>query len=370
MASLGRLLIATPLYPPDPGGPATYSRLIEEGLPGQGIETEVVSFGDTRRLPKLVRHLAYLARLMRAGKHADLLYALDPVSTGLPTLIAARILRKPLALKIVGDYAWEQGRQRFGVRETLDEFVRTHQRSFAVSWLQRIQAFVATRADAIIVPSAYLKRIITAWGVPAERITVVFNALPDIAPGAVPEETKALPRPRIATVGRLVPWKGVGGLIDAMVIVRERIPEAALVIAGDGPDRASLEAYAAARLKDGYTFTGALLPEDVHALLASVDAFALNSTYEGLSHLLIEAAGLGTPTVATRVGGNGEVIEDGVDGLLVPSGDAPALADAIIRLVTDTDLAFRLSAASRGRSVRFSKETMLARLVPVLSAAV
>ena len=177
-------------------------------------------------------------------------------------------------------------------------------------------------------------------------------------------------RPRVVTVGRLVPWKGIGGLIDAMVQVRETLPSASLTVAGDGPERANLEAYAAARLRNTFTFTGAITHEDVLAILAEADVLVLNSSYEGLSHLLIEAQMIGTPTIATAVGGNGEVLTDGEDGLLIPPGDRDALAQAIVRLASDTELAAQFHERAKAASTRFSVDTMLAETVHVLAGII
>src|SRR3989338_1641940 len=120
-----KLVIATPLYPPEIGGPATYSRLLEEGLPMKGIEVELVKFSEVRHLQKLIRHYVYYRRVLKAARGADAVLALDPVSVGLPAMWAAKRAKKPFVVKIVGDYAWEQGRQRFGVEAELDDFVQT-----------------------------------------------------------------------------------------------------------------------------------------------------------------------------------------------------------------------------------------------------
>src|SRR3989344_3373366 len=105
-----RLVIATPLYPPEVGGPATYVQELETGLPSRSIDVTVVKFSDVRRwyLPKLVRHYVYYRRVLQEAKNADLVLALDPVSVGLPAMKAARKAGKPFVVKIVGDYAWEQ----------------------------------------------------------------------------------------------------------------------------------------------------------------------------------------------------------------------------------------------------------------------
>lgn len=353
-----RLLIATPLYPPEPGGPATYARILEQELPSRGIQAAVLKFRDVRRFPKLVRHLAYLFLLMRAGKDADAILALDPVSTGLPALLAARMLRKPFFVKVVGDYAWEQGTQRAGVRASLDEFVRMRHVPLLADILRAIQSTVARYAVQVIVPSAYLKGIVCAWGVVPEHVTIIYNAMQEEEPCAPEGAAAVMKHPRIVSVGRLVPWKGMPALIDATVTVRESVPDASLTIVGDGPDRSSLEAYAQVRLGDAACLTGALPHAETLGVMRDADVFVLNSTYEGLSHLLIEALALGKPIIATAVGGNPELIEDGKNGLLVPSGDREALAEALVHLLKTKEHRDLLGAAAKRSAQRFSTGVM------------
>lgn len=354
-----KLLIATPLYPPDLGGPATYAYLLERELPGRGIAVEVVKFGSVRHLPKLIRHVAYFLKVLKALRNSDAVLALDPVSVGLPCLLAARFTRKPLYLKVGGDYAWEQGTQRFGISSSLDVFVHEHRVPLPVRTLRLIQALVATRARRIIAPSLYLKGIVATWGVPAERIVVVYNGVQKETEGFLPETLQSRSNPRIVTAGRLVPWKGIPGLIDAVVMVRNEFPEVSLTIVGDGPDRVPLETYAETRLPNTVSFTGALSHADTLAVIKSADVFVLNSTYEGLSHLLIEAASLGVPVVATSVGGNPEVVTDGVSGLLVPPGDETALAGALKRMCKDTVLREQLRAGALESARTFTQEAMV-----------
>src|SRR3989344_9578793 len=113
-----KIVIAAPLYPPEIGGPATYAKLLLEGLSQKGIEVDIVKFSEVRHLPKLIRHYAYYRRVLRSARGADAVLALDPASVGLPAMYAARKAKKPFVVKIVGDYAWEQGIQRFGITQT------------------------------------------------------------------------------------------------------------------------------------------------------------------------------------------------------------------------------------------------------------
>ena len=118
-----KILIATGIYPPEIGGPATYSKLLYDTLPSHNIEVEVLPYREVKNVPKIFRHFWYFLKVLRKGRGVDIVYAQDPVSVGLPSAIAALVLRKSFLLKIVGDYAWEQGRQRYGVEGSLDDFV-------------------------------------------------------------------------------------------------------------------------------------------------------------------------------------------------------------------------------------------------------
>ena len=358
-----KIVLATPLYPPEIGGPATYVKLLEEGLPGKGIEVEIVKFSEVRHLPKLIRHYVYYRRVCAAARKADAVLALDPVSVGFPVMWAAKKAEKPFAVKIVGDYAWEQGRQRFGVTDNLDVFVKTQQRSFAVRFLQSIQTRVARSATRIIVPSDYLKSIVTTWGISDEKIEVIYNAVPHDGfdnlvageRGAALETVTAVSRPLIVTAGRLVPWKHIEGVIDAVA----NIPQASLAIIGEGPEHATLLKRAEEKIPGRFVFTGTLTHNEVLIVLKAADVCVLNSSYEGLSHLLIEAQSLGVPTVATRVGGNPEVITDNENGILVPVHNTVALTEAIARIVNNSDLRTHLSTHALESAKRFSIETML-----------
>ena len=363
-----RLVIATPLYPPEAGGPATYAALLERVLPERGIEVSIVKFSEVRAYPKLIRHFLYYRRVLRALKQADAVLALDPVSVGLPARNAARRLGKPLYVKIVGDYAWEQGRQRFGVADTLDEFVRTKPRSSFVRMLQKIQTGVARSAQKVIVPSAYLKGVVAAWGVPEERIDVIHNAVTVDEIGRVPDAVAALHDPYVVTVARLVPWKGVEKLIDAVKIARASTP-VSLVIVGDGPDRSALMAHAKEVLGDGYVFAGALSRSDTLAVMQGAKLFALNTAYEGFSHVLLEAALLGVPVLTTASGGNREVLgENGAR--FTPVDDADAMAAELQAIIVDDAGAKAMALRTQARARKeFGLDTLIGRLIETLTTA-
>ncbi len=150
----------------------------------------------------------------------------------------------------------------------------------------------------------------------------------------------------IGTVGRLQPVKDHALLLRAFAKVRMQVPEAVLAIVGDGPLRGALETQAGqAGLSDAVRFLGDR--HDVPRLLTGMDVFALSSASEGYSIALLEACAAGLPIVATDVGGNREIVHDGINGRLVPAADVAALATALIALLRGGDEAGRMGRAGQ-----------------------
>ena len=148
-----KILIATGIYPPTIGGPATYSKSIYEALNVKGHDARVAVYTDfSKKFPKGISHIAYFFHVLRLSRGVDIVYAQDPVSVGFPALCVARVMRKKFIVRIAGDYAWEQGVGRFGVKELLDDFLRVRY-GFRVEWLRQSQRFVASTAHSKIVPS-------------------------------------------------------------------------------------------------------------------------------------------------------------------------------------------------------------------------
>lgn len=357
-----RLVVATPLYTPEIGGPATYAKLLFDGLPAKGIDVELVKFSEVRHLPKIIRHYVYYRRVLKAVRSADTILALDPVSVGLPAMYAAKKLKKPFVVKIVGDYAWEQGQQRFGITQNLDEFVNTENVPFTVRLLRRIQTRVARSATRIIVPSEYLKGIVAAWGIPPEKIEIIYNAVSVDTIGEVPESVKKMSRPLVVTAARLVAWKGIDGLIrvfDGIWAARREGSEASLVIVGTGPEEQTLKDHTEKlRIKDHCLFTGELSHEQTLAIIQEADVFVLNSSYEGLSHVLIEALRLGKCILATNAGGNPEIVALG-KGLLINVGNETELASSLKMLIEYKEKREEYASAAKESGNKFSLETML-----------
>ena len=186
--------------------------------------------------------------------------------------------------------------------------------------------------------------------VPVARIAVVPNGVDSLAFAAT---RPSRPVRRVSVVANLEPRKGHDVLIDAAPEVLRRFPDAAFVVVGDGPERANLEARAAAQgVAKAFTFAG--YDADIAQRLHDTDIFVLPSRTESLPNAVLEAMCAGLPIVASGVGGLLELIDDGRTGLLVSPGDPRALADSVCRVMSDHALGERLGKAASHQAQRYS----------------
>jgi glycosyltransferase involved in cell wall biosynthesis len=376
-----RILIVTGTFHPEAGGPPRYLLSLATDLIRAGHRVEVVTFGEpfdfeyafpvkriSRKWPVPVRLALMAAAVVPRAVRADILFVND---YGLPPALVNLCLRKPVVMKIVGDFAWEWSVRHGHTTENIDDFqIRRH--GPKIELLKAVQRFYAGRADRIITPSRYLRGIVGGWGIDEERVKVVTNAV-DPARYPFPESREAAQaalglRGRfVVTVARLTPWKGV----DALIRCVPRLPaEWKLLVVGDGPERTKLEEQArAAGLTQRVIFTGEVSQDRVPAFLRASDVFALFTGYEGLSHVLLEALLAGLPSVTTRKGGNPEVIRDGESGFLVEYGDEEALALSLLRLAEDEPLRLRLAAGAARSATEFDWSLLVRRTTAVLEEA-
>lgn len=358
------IVFATGIYPPDIGGPATYTKRMEAALRARGWRVSVVSYGKdvSRRWPLPVRYFLYGCAVFRRAWRSDVIFAQDSVSAGFPAYCANLLLRRPLVLKVVGDYAWEQAQVRGLTQDLLDEFLmRRHRR--VIGWFEKIERRVARASDVIVTPSRYLKTVVERWGVPSEKITVIPNAVETLV---IPAHAGTRSHPTIISVGRLTPWKGFDALIDVM---RDLPTDARLIIIGDGPEKNKLaDLIVRLGLGNRVEMTGSLPRAEVLRRMAEADVFVLNSGYEGFSHVLVEAMAAGVPVVASDRGGNPEIVRDGENGLLVPYNDRAALRVAVGRILADGQLAARLVESGKRTTSQFTEERMIQETMNTLAS--
>lgn len=361
-----KVLIATGIYPPSLGGPATYSKILYDNLPSKNIEVTVASFDNLRHLPIGFRHFLYFIKVLIDGIGKDIIYAQDPVSVGYPAMRAAKILKKKFVLKIVGDYAWEQGVQRFGVVESLDDFVKDRREYHAkVLRMKKIQKKVAERADKIIVPSRYLKKIVSQWGINENKISVIYNSFEGVEEisGNIREEL-GFTGPVILSAGRLVPWKGFENLINVIPDLLVEHPDLKLIIIGSGPMKDKLDKLISNHnLFKNVSILGGMNKHNLFKHITAADLFVLNTGYEGFSHQILEVLALGTPVVTTNIGGNPEIIKNQENGILFEYDNKQELIESINNVLKDKDLYLKLIENGKDTIKDFSVDRMINELI-------
>lgn len=239
--------------------------------------------------------------------------------------------------------------------------------------LERAQRLVCRLADGVVVNALAVGRRLREEGWAPDRLHVIYNGIevrerPSGPGGMRFREELGIPAgaPLVGVVSRLSAWKGVEHFVDAAALVARDHPEAWFLVVG-GPN-VGQEPYVeelwrrttALGLEERAVFTG--FRTDVPKLLPELTISVQPSLSEGLSNVILESMAAGLPMVVTDVGGNPELIRDGVDGLVVPPADPPALAASIGRLLADPERARAMGrSAWRSVSERFSLDEMVER---------
>ena len=233
-----------------------------------------------------------------------------------------------------------------------------------------VDEIVAESNHVTVVSQTLYDRLKAAIPGVASRLTLIHNAVPTTFAAAaddLPATEVEFPRWDILLVGQLIHRKGGDVFLDALARVRARIPTVRAAFAGAGSFEEELRAQVSRLdLDSNVEFLGELSREKLTAAYRSAKLLVIASRSEGLPLVLLEALWLGVPVVATAVDGLPEVVVEDVNGLLVPPEDAGALADALLRLLLDSDLRRRLGHQARNSIVdRFSPEATTEKYLDV-----
>lgn len=370
-----KIIVATPVYPPEIGGPATYTKEIAQRL-RDDHEIVIVAYASTsevikgttlfiasKRHPLPLRLFKYFIDLYKASKGADVIYVQNAMASGLPASIVSMIRRIPLVLKFVGDEAWERASQERKTTLNLNEFLIKPEGGWKIRARMLIQGFVLRHADIVTTPSSYLRdAIVKAYHIKENKAIVNYNAADKTT---TTNFDTAPTQHQIIATARLVEWKGLDGIIRAVALLKKRYPDVHAIIAGNGPEEERLKSIVEKLdLKKYISFPGRVSRTETWHLRKTSEVYVLNSTYEGLPHTVLTSFAAQIPTVATNIPGTNEAVYNEESGLLVPVGDDQALADAIARLFDNPELRSKLvKGGSRILQEKFSWETHLAKLL-------
>lgn len=314
------------------------------------------TFWATLRLARLVRREGIA--LVHANNPACILVALR-VKRFVPALRVVGHLRGLLSLGVDGDPRRSRVRR---ARRRLEQLRRT------AGFLDRI----------LCVSDAVRRSVEEELGLVAPLVEVVHNGR-DLAPFRryrdVEDRASSRRRlgfpsmgPLVTLVARLGSEKDFDTFLRAVCHVRAAIASARFVIVGEGRQRPMIEArIAELGLREAVTLTG--YRSDIPEIMGATDVFCLTSTSESFGNVLVEAMAAGVPCVSTDCGGPADIITDGVDGYLVPVGDAEAVARAIVSILDDPEKMARMRAAAARKSEDFSIDAMVEGWVRVYDEA-
>ncbi len=378
-----RILIATPIYPPEIGGPATYVKELCDRLgkthditviaytnEGEAFpHTRLISVSKEWVLP--VRLVIYFIKLLRVAKNYDFIYVQNAMASGLPVALVSKLTGVPFVLKFVGDEAWERASQNNLTTKNLQDFLASPDGNLRTRLMMHVQGYVLRRAAIVTTPSKYLsEELIKTYGVLRERTVVNYNAAEQtvIEPSALNPVSH-----QIVVTARLTKWKGVAGVIRAVAILQNKFPDVRLVVAGGGPELDNLKRLVLTTpgLSPHVAFLGNISRAETWRLRQNSEVYVLNSTYEGLPHTVLTSFVAKIPVIATNIPGTNEAVYDGKTGLLVPPNNDQALADAITRIFDNPALGKEL--AENGFKLlkeKFSWEAHLETLKNILESVV
>ena len=382
-----RILITSPVFPPDLGGPAVYVPSVARFLLDRGHEVEVVAFCSdpeprgypfpvtaVTRGPLPLRYLKAFFCVLRQAKGKDVVYVNEHLA--LLHVLAARLRGVPAVIRIMVDGSWEIAHRKGWCGD--DDIVTFQSKRYG--WRVRLTRALQRRwwhwCEHIISCSEFLRQIlIQSHGVAPEKVQRIFNGYHGPAAEDVPE-TRAQAQAELGlesgkryvlTICRLMGWKRVDGILEALAGLPEDVH---LLIAGDGDKEAEWRLLAEQLgIAHRATFLGNVPHARIPLHVRAADVFVLNSRYEGLSHTLLEVLYLGTPIIASGVCGNPEVVEHEVNGLLVDPLDPAELRAALQRLLDDPELGARYVEAGFRLRPQFSREGTFSQVEAALERA-
>ena len=308
--------------------------------------------------PRTEMDLSAAWRLSRAVKRLapDVIHAHDPHGVAMAAL----------ALSIAGASSTKRGSAPALVASRRVDF---HLKGNSFSrWKHR-------QVDCFIAASDAIRQMLVADGVPSDRAVTVHEGI-DVdhvatAPPVNVHETFWLPHhaPIVGNVAALVPHKGQRHLVEAARLVVKEIPDARFIVLGEGELREQLER----QVREHHLEKHVLLPgfrADVLGCMKGFDLFAMSSVTEGLGTSLLDAMACSRPIVATRAGGIPEIVQEGVNGILVAPRDHAAMAQAIVTLLKDEALRKQMGAAGFASvQARFTVDRMVAATAAVYARA-
>jgi glycosyltransferase involved in cell wall biosynthesis len=296
-------VIATPLFPPDIGGPAKHAQSVYSILQNEHVPARVVSFSGVRKFSPVIRHFFYTVILFVRSISANTILALDEFSVGLSAALVSLVLQKKLILRIGGDRLWEKAVQEGKFNEPLPHFCKEQIGKKLYPFTYYMVCFIMRRAEIIIFPSNFYRELaVRAYAIPLSKTMVIENenlSLPNLF--------SYNPKPlTFIYAGRFTKVKNLSRMISAFNSFAKKNPTAHLFLYGEGPEESALKKLSSSHI----TIAKPLSRKELLQTIANTHICVLPSLSEASPNFAFECSALGVPLVITRYVGGIENLEN------------------------------------------------------------
>jgi glycosyltransferase involved in cell wall biosynthesis len=237
-----KIVLATPIYPPQIGGPSQYVKNLEQRFEEKGIEARVFSYNDINKYPHFLRFFAYFISLFQKSKDCDLIYAFNAISCGLPVYLISKLRNKKFLIRLGGDFLWERAFESGRTDKTLKQYYKEPKTLKEKFWILIIRRILSS-ANKVIFTSNFQKETYKAYyGLKEKNIVVIANPLPELSDESLINDNQSLNNCELLFAGRLTRLKNLSLLIDIFAEILEQTHKAMrLRIIGEGPEEHRLK---------------------------------------------------------------------------------------------------------------------------------
>jgi len=374
-----KILIISGIFSPDIGGPARIlDKLIRDliskdfivsvltSAPHESVKYPYKIFRVSRGLFKPLRFFLSLVLGFILSLSVDILYVVDIYSAGQAHL-AKKFLGKKMIIRFVSDPVWDTAIDKGWIQDSFQKFQnKTYNKR--IERLKKRRDRILKSADKIITVSHVLEEHLLKIGIPKSKIKVIYNSVEklEFEPLKSVEEIKqelGVTGKLLITTPRLVPWKKVDVLIKCI----KELSNCSLIILGEGTEKNMIEELIKKdNLNNKVFLLGKKLGQDYINYMNAADVFVYNTSYEGMSHALLDAMQMNKPIITTSIPANKEIIEHEKDGLLVEYDNFDQWIKAIRKMLDDEEINKKMVAHYKAKLGRFNWDQMVEKTIEVI----
>ena len=344
-----KIVIATPVYPPEISETAIYIRNLATHI-RDAHETTIITYANavedisgvkiiaikkSRRLP--VRMALYTIALFRISKGVDVISTYEILASGLPALIVGFLRQVPVVINFTEDDVWRRAEKLKLISDSDSNQEQTSTYPIRLRLMMYVQSFILRNANTITTPSTHHADIISKrYNVKRKKIMTHY---PPPQQKEILRFSTQRKKHHLVTITKLTPEKNVDGIIQAVAHLNKKFPNIHLTIVGEGAKEESLKKLAhILEINDHVTFLGKVAPAQRQYLRETKSVFIINSHIEHCPRALIDSFATDIPVIATDIPCHREIIGNNESGILIPTADVIALTEAIRQVFTDNNL--------------------------------